>query len=433
MKQFDKVIVKVIVVSVLLLVIGNVFIRSIKYETDNSYKVELSRIEKELSTYEKEKGEAPADINELMKFSKTEYKYIKGFCCCEKDNIAEIDKCVEMYSGNSMTVVTEENIYFIEVEFKIKKDSRIYTMFNVFMLSGIVLIAAVLLFIRKSILGPFHRLSELPYEIAKGNMTKPLNESENRYFGRYIWGMNMLRENLEDSKKRELALIKEKKLLLMSLSHDVKTPLSAIKLYVKALEKNLYNDEKKKENALNHINNNADEIEKYISQIVTASNEDFMKFEVENTEIYVDEVIDEIVRYYKEKLETLQIEFNVDRGTNCMIYACHDRIIEVVQNIIENVIKYGDGKRINLKCQSEDECYILIIENTGCLLENKELPHLFESFYRGSNVGRNSGSGLGLYICRELVRLMEGEIFAEIIEDDKERNMVVKVVLRKNI
>jgi len=54
------------------------------------------------------------------------------------------------------------------------------------------------------------------------------------------------------------------------------------------------------------------------------------------------------------------------------------------------------------------------IINTGCTLSDTELPHIFESFWRGSNAEKQPGSGLGLYICRQLMRNMGGEIFAEL-------------------
>ena len=93
-------------------------------------------------------------------------------------------------------------------------------------------------------------------------------------------------------------------------------------------------------------------------------------------------------------------------------------IDEVLQNIIENAVKYGDGKEITIAFSREDDCQLVHIRNSGCTLSENELPHIFDSFWRGSNVGSNSGSGLGLYICRTLMRKINGDIFAEIQESD---------------
>lgn len=96
----------------------------------------------------------------------------------------------------------------------------------------------------------------------------------------------------------------------------------------------------------------------------------------------------------------------------------------MLQNIIENAVKYGDGKRIRIAFSREDDCQLIHIRNSGCTLSKNELPHIFDSFWRGSNTGSNSGSGLGLYICRTLMRKMNGDIFAEIQDEE----MVVTTV-----
>lgn len=172
-----------------------------------------------------------------------------------------------------------------------------------------------------------------------------------------------------------------------------------------------------------------DEIEGYISEIVKASNEDFLHFEVNNGEVYIKEVLEEIREYYEDKMALNQIEFWVGNYSNCLIYGDKDRLVEVLQNIIENAIKYGDGRKIWLEMDKEEEEYKILVFNTGCQLTNKELLHVFDSFYRGSNVGKKPGSGLGLYICRQLLHLMEGEITAAMAEKNGETCIAIKVLI----
>ena len=84
------------------------------------------------------------------------------------------------------------------------------------------------------------------------------------------------------------------------------------------------------------------------------------------------------------------------------------------RSIIENAVKYGDGQNIALSFSEEEGCSLVTVENTGCTLPQAELPHIFESFIRGTNAENENGSGLGLYICRQLMHKMQGDIFAEI-------------------
>ena len=218
-------------------------------------------------------------------------------------------------------------------------------------------------------------------------------------------------------------------MLLLSLSHDIKTPLSAIHLYAQALCRNLYREESKKQEIAGKIKEKAEEIETYVSEIVKASNEDFLSFQVENREIYVGEILEEIRIYYEEKMELYQLEFKMEPYSNCLVWGDSARLTEALQNVVENAVKYGDGRKIRIQSRREEEEYIIVVQNTGCGLSSKELPHIFDSFFRGSKVGKNPGSGLGLYICRQLMHQMEGEITAGIREKDGESWMEVCLAL----
>lgn len=280
-----------------------------------------------------------------------------------------------------------------------------------------LLMFGVLFYVRTEILRPFERLTSVPYELSRGNLTAPVKENKNRFFGKFLWGIDLLRENIEERKSRELELQKEKKTLLLSLSHDIKTPLSAIKLYSKALAKNLYPDEEKQREIALSINGKADEIEGYVSEIITASREDFLSLSVNNGEFYLSELAQRINDYYAEKLSFMKTRFAVGKYRNCLICGDLERAVEVLQNIIENAVKYGDGKVIELLFPEDDEGVLVSVRNSGCTLDKSELTHIFESFRRGSNSENISGSGLGLYICRQLMRKMNGEVFADISSD----------------
>lgn len=232
---------------------------------------------------------------------------------------------------------------------------------------------------------------------------------------------------MEQQKERELGLQRDKKMLLLSLSHDIKTPLSAIKMYSKALSKGLYTSPEKHLEIAENINAKADEIESYVSEIIAASREDFLSLDVNNGEYYLSELVNKISLYYTEKLSLIKTDFSVGSYTDCLINGDIDRSIEVIQNIMENAIKYGDGKSIKISFSEEDGCILVTVRNSGCTLPDADLPHIFESFWRGVNAKRVKGSGLGLYICRQLMRKMNGEIFAEI----KDGFMCVTTVLGK--
>lgn len=426
MKKYDNIFITCIIIFVLAITGINIFIQKKDFgEGSKEYKVAINRIEQAVKSYEARAGKAPESLEVLCQAEGIDAgESIHELTYVQANDTKEL---LTSDGKDYYLFYTDSYIYKITYTPTVVENKTIILYVNI--ISGILLIGLIFvyLYIRINIIKPFNKLSTMPYELAKGNMNMPLAENKNRFFGKFVWGMDLLRENLEENKSRELELQKERKMLLLSLSHDIKTPLSAIKLYSKALSKNLYQTEEKRDEILVNISDKVDEIEGYISEIVKASKEDFLHFEVDNNEFYIKDALETVREYYSEKMALNQIDFTIADYSNALVYGDKDRLIEVIQNIVENAIKYGDGKKIWIDMSKDDESYCIKISNTGCMLPERELPHIFDSFFRGTNVDKQKGSGLGLYICRSIMHLMEGEITAELISTEKVDNCGEKV------
>lgn len=396
MKSFIKLAVAVIAVLAVIFTGANIILHNEnKGDAGRPYRVEAERI--------------AARIENREPYSLNDYSYIKNVEILENG----------FQGGDSDYLVKEigGKLYRFDYSYQADNTSAIMS-FNICfgVTAAFVLLLLLFLFIR--IICPFEKISAYPTELAKGNLTAPLKDSKSKYFGKFLWGLDLLREKLESQKSAELALQKQNKTMVLSLSHDIKTPLGVIELYAKALEKGLYKDEKKKKEVAVGITEKCEDIRGYVDGIVKTSSEDFLNLEVNNGEFYLSALIDKIKAFYTDKLSLLKIDFAVDAFSDHILSGDLERSIEVLQNIIENAVKYGDGKRIRIAFSREDDCQLIHIRNSGCTLSKNELPHIFDSFWRGSNTGSNSGSGLGLYICRTLMRKMNGDIFAEIQDEE---------------
>lgn len=404
MKTYNKIIALVVAVIIALFAVVNI-IPNLQKEEASIRNVEINRLVREIKESE--------EIPDTDKYSTISGVYEQG--AGEEFFVSENEYVIRKINGTLYRIE-----YFEDTN---ATNEILYVNITLLILSLFVIV--VLFYIRHNILKPFDRITNLPYELSKGNLTIPLKESKNRYFGKFLWGLDMLREKLEESKQAELELKKEKKTMLLSLSHDIKTPLSAIKLYAKALSRGIYKDHEKQLEVYESINTKADEIEKFVAEIMHTETEDIIVFDVKNGEFYLSDVINGINAYYSDKLENT--DFRINKYKECMLNGDADRLTEVLQNIIENAIKYGDGNSISLDFSDEEDCRIITITNSGCTLPENELAHIFDSFYRGSNVGSKNGNGLGLYICRQLTKAMGGDIFANI----ENGNMCVSVVCKK--
>lgn len=408
MKTFRILSAAVVLFFVLAMIVVNVMMFKEISFSGGDYRVEIER--------------AAAVISQGKEPNNDDFVYIRS--------IAKSDTPDEkFFDVNGEYAVRVINGTAYRFDYEIVKSTNIKTVVTVNVILGItaVTVTILLVHIGTNIIKPFHQLTDVPYQLSKGNLTVPMKETKSRYFGRFNWGIDLLRDTLEQQKRRELQLQKEKKTLILSLSHDIKTPLSAIKLSAKALSKNLYKDRERQIEIAENINHKADEIETFVSQIITASNEDFLHITVSVSEFYLSEMLDKIKNYYTEKLELNHTDFTIAKYENCLLKGDLERSVEVLQNIIENSIKYGDGRMIRIDCSDEEDCRLVTVTNSGNGLSESELPHIFESFWRGSNAANKSGSGLGLYICRQIMQKMDGEIFSDPDPD----NMKITAVFRK--
>lgn len=417
MKRFNYITLCTVVFIALAFAGMNIYLFNFQvFQSGNEYKVDVNRIQQNL-----ESGK---------EFDLKDYPHISNISALPSN--AEDSERKEFFTeSEDAYCVRIINGYIYRFDYKTDNRDRsikVIISLNVCLAVMAALVLVILMYIRFKILKPFNKIQNLPYELSKGNLTVPLKESKSRYFGKFIWGLDLLRENLEEQKKKELELQKEKKTLVLSISHDIKTPLGTIKLYAKALSKNLYNSEEKKIEIAENINSKADQIEGYVCDIINASKDDFLNIQVKSGEFYLERLINEISNYYKEKLLLIKTEFKIMPYSNCLIKGDLDRALESAQNVIENAVKYGDGKRITISFSQEEDCVLVTVTNTGCTLSKNEMPHIFDSFWRGSNSENKKGSGLGLYICKEIMRKMDGDIFAEKSGDEMNVTLVLRQV-----
>jgi len=410
LSKFKIFVLWIVIIEILLILSAN---RLYFYQNNNSsgrlYLVEARRVVKEI---EEQKLEA----SEIETMSFNQYETIVGMKEFVAGEFCDNDYLVEEIDGK-----------LYRIEYAEERSPRLPLYINISLFGMMIVTNIVLVYVYHKVLKPFWDMSNLSYELAKGNLSMPVKEEKSKLFGRFLWGMDMLREKLEETKEKELAFQKERKTLILSLSHDIKTPLSSIELYSKALSEHLYDTQERKDEALQGIARNVKEIKRYVNEIVTASREDFLNLEVRMGEYYLSEVMKGTESYYQDKLSVIHTEFEVDEIPECLVRGDRNRMVEVLQNVMENAIKYGDGKSICISFGEEEDCKLIQIENSGCNLKKEELPNLFDSFYRGSNSAGMKGNGLGLYICKTLMRKMDGEIFAGMKDDVFRVTIVVRI------
>ncbi len=286
-------------------------------------------------------------------------------------------------------------------------------MFNLLLpvgLLGILILAGALLFglyVRKRVIVPFQNLRDFAGNIAEGKLDQPLAMDRDNLFGAFSESFDIMREELAQSRRREIELQKKERELVASLSHDLKTPITGIKLTTELLKAKTSPDD---ENAdltekLDNIYKKADQIDILVNDLFSSTLEDLGEFKVTVS----DEealILDEIVKKYDDRGLSVstpipEVLIRVDRR----------RMSQVIGNIISNSYKYA-GTQINIVYKLVDEFLEMRICDQGPGVPEEELSLITNKFYRGKQwvESGEDGSGLGLYIARMLMEKMDGEL-----------------------
>ncbi|GAA0178364.1 hypothetical protein SH2C18_14330 [Clostridium sediminicola] len=273
-------------------------------------------------------------------------------------------------------------------------------------------IMTYLYILHRNIIKPMKKLSRITKALAAGNVVENNYLYKNTYFKDFIWGLDMLKEKLSYERNKNDELEMQRKTLVASLSHDIKTPLSSIKNYSIAMLENVYETENEKNMALNIILENTDVIDRLTKELLQCSSRTMKEINVQSKEVYLEEIHKRLNKLIYHKIELLHMEYvelNLDK--NLMVIADIERLLEVFENLLNNALKYGDLKTLTVKFSTEENYSLIEIYNSGKLIPDPEIKHVFTSYYRGSNTGDKPGYGLGLYISKQIMKLMDGDIY----------------------
>lgn len=279
--------------------------------------------------------------------------------------------------------------------------------------TGFVIIAGAViygLYVKKNIVTPFSRMEEFAGKVAEGNLDEPLMMEKNNMFGVFSESFDIMREELSASRAREIALQKKEKELVASLSHDLKTPITGIKLTTELLKaKNeMGAHDADMEEKLDNIYKKADQIDVLVTDLFTSTLDDLGEVKVvlndEPSSVLVD-----IVRKYDDK--NLAV---MDEVPGVIISTDVKRMSQVIGNIIHNSYKYADTK-IDVGFKVVENNLEMRIRDYGQGVPDSELDLITNKFYRGKAQSESGaeGSGLGLYIAKNLMEKMNGSLICE--------------------
>lgn len=197
------------------------------------------------------------------------------------------------------------------------------------------------------------------------------------------------------------------------VSHELKTPLSNIRLYAELLEARLEDEDPEAVQRLGVIVAESERLTRLINNILTYARQRREKQQIEPKSVVIDDVVDEVLRQFAPALEERSIEVRFERGAPDTIRADPDAVGQILANLVSNVEKYGEaGGQLVLTSDQNDDGVTVTVADDGPGIPANARTRVFEPFFRASDrlADGVTGTGIGLSIARELARQHGGDL-----------------------
>jgi two-component system OmpR family sensor kinase len=257
-------------------------------------------------------------------------------------------------------------------------------------------IAAVLL--ARAIAGPVGQVVQATKSLAAERSPDPVPLEGAAELRSLAASFNEMAEKLSRARAAE-------RNFLLSVSHELKTPLTSIRGYAEAMREGAIEAEE----GAPTIEAEAARLERLVRDLLDVARMNRSEFHVERNPIDLALVAHEAARRYRSQAETFGVTLELDTNGGAPALGDEERALQIASNLVENALRVTppDGRVVVRACAGE-----LTVEDTGPGLAQEELPHAFERFYLWSRYGgtRKVGTGLGLAIVRQLTEQMGGTV-----------------------
>lgn len=340
------------------------------------------------------------DISEESGFYYDEYdKYVK-----------QIDFLFSDGSEGSVFVITKSNSLISK-----------HLLIDMFVAILAILIFTSLIltrWIRRGVFNPINELNVAMKKIKEGNFEYALETDVKGEIGDLYRNYEDMRLRLKESAEEKAENEKQNRELVSNISHDLKTPITAIKGYVEGIMDGVADTPEKMDKYIKTIYNKANDMERLINELTYYSKIDNNRIPYNFHRINVADYFGDCVEEVGMDLEQRNIELNYSNlvSPDTVVIADPEQMKKVINNIISNSVKYMDKPHgvIDIRILDEVDSIRVEIEDNGKGIAQKDLGKIFERFYR-TDASRNSaqgGSGIGLSIVKKIIEDHGGYIWA---------------------
>lgn len=320
--------------------------------------------------------------------------------------INEIRKELEEDNVKNETLTKAINNLEEEVSlFDNSKSNKSYIFYEYIIIIAFILI--IFGYTYFAIVRPFEKMEKFAEEIGKGNFDIKVDYEKNNLFGAFTWSFDHMRREIIKARSCERAAIDNNKTVIATLSHDIKTPIASIRAYAEGLEAGLDSNVERRNKYIKVIIKKCDEVTKLTNDLFLHSLSDLDMLKINTEEVEISELIKNSLSELIEEEKKVSIIGNMPKA---ILDVDVKRLNQVLENIINNSNKYAKGSKIEVRAEINKDNYVIKIKDFGEGIKDKDLPFIFNKFYRGENALKEQGSGLGLFIVKYIMNQLKGDV-----------------------
>lgn len=268
----------------------------------------------------------------------------------------------------------------------------------------------------RSIERPIKSLTDSVESIKNGCLSFEVMGSDYDELNELCEGFDEMRRGLIAADEREADMKRERSLLIANISHDLKTPITAIKGYIDGINDGVADTPEKLKRYLDTIRRKADTIDNLVNNLSIFSKLELSRLEFSFAEGDLRELLYDTLESCRLDLDSVGIHLEAELGNEPLIVRMDaEKIRRVLSNIIENSIKYRrpESERLTVTARKSGGSVYVFIEDDGMGIDPAELNKVFDSFYRTdeSRTSQIKGNGLGLGIARQIIRRHGGKLW----------------------
>lgn len=311
-------------------------------------------------------------------------------------------------------VIFDYNIGIQLAEFK----QNIIIVFIIIGVLQLLIIISWYIYLKRSMITPFEKLSDFAARVAEGNLDLPLKMDKGHVFGAFTESFDLMRSELKKARLAEKKASDDKKEMVAKLSHDIKTPVASIKS-TSEIGMAITKEDRTRE-MFGVIDAKTDQIKSLVDNLFTSSVHDITEIDV-NPGMQPSDVITGIIRNadYLNRAGAFTIP-------ECNVYFDKLRLQQVFDNIFMNSYKYADTA-MHVNAEISDDYLVIRVSDEGPGVKEEELPLLKEKFKRGSNASDKDGAGLGLYLTDYFMEKMDGQLGLKNLDKGLEVSVYIRI------